>query len=71
MRCHVPYSRLVEKKSNNLKLSVIIDDNDRAPMGLETLIKCNPKIFLDGAEISLEEVEMLVSQMEGLSFIKG
>jgi non-specific serine/threonine protein kinase len=60
-----------KKKSAGIKMSVSIGGKEPAQLGLDALIQCKPGLTLDGEELSKEEVEALMSQMAGLSFLKG
>lgn len=60
-----------KKKSGGLKMSISIGGKEPSRVGLDALISCKPTLFLDGEELSKEEVEVLLSQMAGLSFLKG
>jgi superfamily II DNA or RNA helicase len=60
-----------KKKSSGLKMSVSIGGKEPSQVGLEALISCEPRLFLDGEELSKEEADALLSQMAGLSFLKG
>ena len=60
-----------KKKSGSLKMSVAIGGTEPSQVGLEALISCTPSLLLDGEEISIEEIEALMSQTAGLSFLKG
>ncbi|MDR2898753.1 MAG: DEAD/DEAH box helicase, partial [Clostridiales bacterium] len=60
-----------KKKNGSLTVSVSIGGKTPSSVGLEALLNCEPKLLLDGDEISREEIELLMSQTEGLSFLKG
>ena len=60
-----------KKKSGSIKMSVSIGDKEPSQVGLDALVQCNPRLLLDGEELTKEEVEALMSQMAGLSFLKG
>lgn len=60
-----------KKKNAALKMSVSIGDNKPSMVGLEALVSCKPSLLLDGVELSKEEIEALMSQTTGLSFLKG
>jgi len=60
-----------KKKSAGLKVSVSIGGKAASQLGLEALLDCVPSLILDGEEISKEEIEMLMAQTAGLSFLKG
>lgn len=60
-----------KKKGAALKMSVSIGGAEPSRVGLEALISCKPRLLLCGEEISREELEALMSQTAGLSFLKG
>lgn len=60
-----------KKRSNSLKMSVTIGGREPSQVGFESLISCKPSLILGGEEISKEEIETLMSQTAGLSFLKG
>ena len=60
-----------KKRNASPKMSVSIGSKEPSQIGLDALISCEPSLFLDGAEISREEIETLMSQTAGLSFLKG
>lgn len=59
------------KKNGGLKASVSIGGREPSQVGLEALINCQPSLLLNGEEISKEEIEALMLQTAGLSFLKG
>ena len=60
-----------KKKSGRLQVTVSIGGKAASQVGLEALIDTKPSLLLDGEEISKEEIEMLLTQTAGLSFLKG
>ena len=60
-----------KKKSGGLRLSISIGGKEPAVVGMEALVSCKPSLILDGQELSKEELEVLLSQAAGLSFLKG
>ena len=59
------------KKYNTIKVSVGIGEKPPSCVGLDALLSFDPKLSLGGETISKEELESLLSQTEGLSFLKG
>lgn len=59
------------KKGGGLKVSISMGDKQPSKVGLEAIINCNPALTLDGVELSREEIETLLSQTAGLSYLKG
>ncbi|KOY83638.1 DEAD/DEAH box helicase [Lysinibacillus macroides] len=60
-----------KKKSGGLRLSISIGGKEPAVVGMEALVSCKPSLILDGQELSKEELEVLLSQAAGLTFLKG
>lgn len=58
-------------RSNSLSMSVSVGDSNPSRVGLNALIDFNARLFLGGEEISEEELKKLLSETEGLAFIKG
>ncbi|MCL2054312.1 MAG: DEAD/DEAH box helicase [Oscillospiraceae bacterium] len=59
------------KRNGNVKISVSVGDDKPSIVGIEAILSFNPSIFLGDVEMTREEIEMLLSQTSGLSFIKG
>jgi len=59
------------KKKGNTRLAVSIGDKEPAGVGLEAIMAFRPEIFLGDVRMTREEIEALLSQANGLSFIKG
>jgi non-specific serine/threonine protein kinase len=60
-----------KKKNGGFKASVSIGGKEPSQVGLEALISYKPHLLLDGEEMSREEIEALMLQTAGLSFLKG
>ena len=60
-----------KKKNDRMKVSVSIGSKEPSQVGLEALINFRASLFLDGENVSKEEIEALMSQTAGLSFLKG
>lgn len=67
--CRVP--NWWKKKTNRVSLSVNIGDKQPSMVGMEAILSFTPQITLGEDIMSLEEVNRLLSEMEGLSLIKG
>ncbi|MDR1048443.1 MAG: SNF2 helicase-associated domain-containing protein, partial [Synergistaceae bacterium] len=59
------------RKKGGARLSVSIGGREPAGLGLEAIMAFDPEIFLGELAMSREEIESLLTQAEGLSFIKG
>jgi len=58
-------------KSNSLKISISIGDNKPSRVGLEALVDFNVKLSISGETITAGELKKILSEAEGLAFIKG
>lgn len=67
--CRIP--NWWRKKSNSLRLSVSIGEKEPSKVGMEALLSFEPEIFFGEEKISKEELKKLLSESEGLAFIKG
>lgn len=67
--CRIP--NWWKKKSNTLRLSVYIGDKEPSKVGMEALLTFEPEMFLGEEKISPAELKKLLSELEGLAFIKG
>ncbi len=59
------------RRSNNAKLSISVGNKTPAILGREALVDFNIMIALGDEKITLEEAKQLLSEAEGLAFIKG
>ena len=59
------------KKYNTIKVTVGIGEKAPSHVGLTALLSFNPEISLGGEVLTREELESLLSQTAGLSFLKG
>lgn len=67
--CRIP--NWWKKKSNSLRLSVSIGEKEPSKVGMDALLAFEPQILLGEDKISKEELKKLLSESEGLAFIKG
>ena len=67
--CRIP--NWWKRKSNSLKLSLTVGEKKESIVNMEALIDFNAKIHLGEDEISIEELKFILSEKEGLAFIKG
>ena len=67
--CRIP--KWWQKKSNSLKLSVSVGNKTPSHLNLNALVDFNAELFLAGEAISVSELRVLLSEAEGLAFIKG
>lgn len=59
------------KKTNSVKLSVSVGDKAPAGVGMDAILSFNPSLFFGDEQITKEEIEQLLTETSGLSFIKG
>jgi non-specific serine/threonine protein kinase len=59
------------KKNNRTKLSLSVGEAAPAKVGMDALVSFRPEVHLGDITLTLEEVQSVLTQMSGLSFIKG
>jgi non-specific serine/threonine protein kinase len=59
------------RKKGRVRVSVAVGNTAPSVVGMEALIAFNPEIYLGDLQMSKEEIEALLLQTSGLSFIKG
>jgi non-specific serine/threonine protein kinase len=59
------------RRKGRARVTVSIGDGPPDGVGMDALLAFQPEIFLGGVEMSREEIEALLAQSDGLSFIKG
>ncbi len=67
--CRIP--NWWKNKSNSLKVSINIGDKTKSGINLDSLVSFDAHLILGDDELSYEELKTLMSQVEGLAFIKG
>ncbi len=67
--CRIP--KWWTSKSRGVKVSVSIGGKEPAQLGADTLLNFDASLWLGGDAISEEEVRQLLSEAEGLVFLKG
>ncbi|MCT4595426.1 MAG: DEAD/DEAH box helicase [Anaeromicrobium sp.] len=67
--CRIP--NWWKNKNKSLKMSVNMGESVKSRVNSEALIDFNPQIFLGEDEITKEDIRKLISETEGLAFIKG
>jgi len=60
-----------KKKYNSVRVSVAIGEKPPSQVGLDALLSFAPMLIIDGEEITRDELERLIAQTAGLSFLKG
>ncbi|MDR1138194.1 MAG: DEAD/DEAH box helicase, partial [Synergistaceae bacterium] len=59
------------KKRGRVRVSVSVGNTEPAIVGMDAILTFDPEIYLNDLKMSKEEIESLLSQTNGLSFIKG
>ena len=67
--CRIP--NWWKKKTCAASVTVKIGDEEPPLLGLDSLLHMVPSLTIDGVELTREDIERLLQQTEGLSFIKG
>ncbi len=67
--CRIP--NWWRKKSESLKISINIGTKAPSHVGLDALVDFDIQLSLGGETITAEELKKLISETEGLAFIKG
>lgn len=67
--CRIP--NWWKNKSSSVSLKVTIGEKKQAKVGLDELIDFDSSIILGDEELSKSDIEFILSQSSGLSFIKG
>lgn len=60
-----------KSKSNSLKMSVTVGSKEPSKLTFDSLVDFNTELYLGGDKIDVSEIKKLLSEAEGLSFIKG
>ncbi|MGH4120785.1 DEAD/DEAH box helicase [Clostridium sp.] len=67
--CRIP--KWWKNKSASLKMSVSVGNSTPSRVNIEALIDFDAKLFLGDEKITADEIRNLLSEAEGLTFIKG
>lgn len=67
--CRIP--KWWKQKANSLKLSVSVGNKTPSRLNLDALVDFNAELMLAGEAIQANELRKLLSEAEGLAFIKG
>ncbi|THF73782.1 DEAD/DEAH box helicase [Cohnella fermenti] len=67
--CRIP--KWWASKSRNVKVSVAIGGTEPAQLGADTLLSFDAGLWLGGEAVSEEELRRLLTEAEGLVFLKG
>ncbi|MBU3126316.1 DEAD/DEAH box helicase [Clostridium tagluense] len=67
--CRIP--KWWKNKSESLRMSVSVGNSTPSRVNLEALVDFDAKLFLGEETITADEIKKLLSEAEGLAFIKG
>lgn len=67
--CRIP--NWWRKKAASVSLSVRVGEDKPPMLGFNALIAVQPELEVDGVVLSQEDIQKLLSQTEGLAFLKG
>ena len=59
------------KKTIKSRVSVSIGEKEPSKLGMDTLLSCQPEIYLGAEKFSPNEIAALLKENEGLAFLKG
>ena len=60
-----------KRKASSLEVSVTLGEEKPSFMGFDSLVSMTPSITLDGTRLTREDIDLLLSQTEGLARLKG
>lgn len=67
--CRIP--NWWKNKSNSLKMSISVGNKEPSRLGFEALVDFNAQLSMGDETITVEELKNLLSETDGLAFIKG
>jgi SNF2 family DNA or RNA helicase len=67
--CRIP--NWWKNKSRSLKMSISVGENERSHLNMDAIINFEAKLSMGGESVTLEELHRLLSEAEGLAYIKG
>lgn len=67
--CRIP--NWWKKKSSSVSLSVKLGEQKPSLVGFASIITMQPSLTVDGVELTKDDIKMLLSQTDGLAFLKG
>ncbi len=67
--CRIP--NWWRKKASAVSLSVSLGEERPSMLGFDALISMQPKLTVDGVELTEEDIRRLLAQTEGLALLKG
>jgi non-specific serine/threonine protein kinase len=67
--CRIP--NWWKNKSESVRLSISVGNKEKSRLNLKALVDFHPYLLIGDDEMSLEELKKLLSESEGLAYIKG
>ncbi|HBA46744.1 MAG TPA: ATP-dependent helicase [Lachnospiraceae bacterium] len=67
--CRIP--NWWKKRASSVSLEASLGDDKPSLLGFDTLISVQPKLVVDGMELTEEDIRSLLEQTEGLALLKG
>ncbi len=67
--CRIP--NWWKKRASSVSLEASLGDDRPSMLGFDTLISVQPKLVVDGMELTEEDIRRLLEQTEGLALLKG
>lgn len=67
--CRIP--NWWKKKTSSVSLEASLGEQKPSMLGFDTLVSVQPKLCVDGMELTQDDIKMLLEQTEGLALLKG
>lgn len=67
--CRIP--NWWKKRSSSLSVSIKLGEDRPSILGVDAILSVKPEFVIDGVKLSKEDIKKLITQTEGLAFIKG
>lgn len=67
--CRIP--NWWKKRAMAVSLSVSLGEKKPSLLGFDTLVSVQPRLMVDGMELTPEDIHLLLAQTEGLALLKG
>lgn len=67
--CRIP--NWWKKKASSVSLAVRMGEERPSVLGFQALVSMQPKLMVDGQELTEEDIRQLLSQTDGLALLKG
>ncbi|TDW16530.1 non-specific serine/threonine protein kinase [Breznakia blatticola] len=60
-----------KQKNASVSMNVVLGEKEPTLLGADSLLSLQPKLMVDGVELTRQEVEQLLKESEGLALLKG